>query len=389
MIKIILKASGVLALIIGLGFGFGFSKQSSEFLIVMCIDPPPAPGEEVTKALISIPPEVFCTYLTALRKPDPNAPDSQPLSRSERHQTLFGFTLAGHRPNNPRSAALIDDFIARGINWDEPADGALSPLHLAVLIRSLELTKKFLAAGANPRTKIKDPVHPMDQLDAFDVARLLHFNSKDEMDHDEVEEWIELEKMLCDDPQVNAHAANKLTPVTLDAATHQLKIADYFGDDNPYPADNYDMLAKVVQGSLGDQDQASMGFASVWAFERVEVPCAEPSDSPGKACARAPYQAVSPSKLEVLTSIPNRPIGVDGPPPEIKLTKLPSLRDRPGREARLVRLRSVAVEPLGSENAVRVIAEFVQGCHGESYNEDILLTLRGNQPQRVVVKAAD
>jgi hypothetical protein len=262
-------------------------------------------------------------------------------------------------------------------------------LHLAVLIRSLELTKKFLAAGANPRTKIKDPVHPMDQLDAFDVARLLHFNSKDQMEHDEVEEWIVLEKMLCDDPQVNAHAASEIAPVTIDSATHQLQIADYFGDDNPYPADNYDMLTKVIQGPLGDQDQASMGFASVWAFERVEVPCAEPSDSPGKACARAPYQAVAPSKLEILTSIPTRPIGVDMPPPEVKLTKLPSLRDRPGREARLVRLRSVAVEPLGSEYAVRVVAEFVQGCHGTPYTENMLLTLGKNQPQRVVVEGGN
>ncbi len=389
MNKGIIKAILVFLLIFVTGFGFGFAQQSSELLIVMCIDPPDVPGEDIIEPVIPIPPEVFCTYLTAIRKPDPNALENQSLSRSARHQTLFGFTLAGHRPNNPRSAALIDDFIARGINWDEPADGALTPLHLAVLIRSLELTKKFLAAGANPRTKIKDPVHPMDQLDAFDVARLLHFNSKDQMEHDEVEAWIELEQMLCDDPKVNAHAASELTPVAIDSATHQLESADYFGDDNPYPADNYDMLANVIQGPLGDQDQASMGFASVWNFERVEVPCAEPSDSPGKACARAPYQAVAPSRLEVLISTPARPIGVDGPPPEVKVTKLQSLRDRPGREARLVRLRSVTVEPLGSEYAVRVVAEFVQGCHGERYNEDILLTLRGNQPQRVVVKPAD
>ena len=389
MIHLILKGLSFVLLISGLGLGFAFAQQSNELLIVQCIDPPVIPGQDVVETSIPLPREYFCAYLTTIRKPDPNKPLKQTLVASPRQQTLFGFILAGHQPYNRRSTGLIDYFTANGVDWDRPADGALTPLHLAVLIRSTKLTKKFLIAGANPRTRIIDPGKPMDQLDAFDLARLLHYTSKDQMDDDEVGAWIELEKMLCDDPRVNSHAVTDPIPITIDSATHQLKIADYFGDNNPYPADNYDMLAQVVQGPLGDQTRASIGFASVWSFERVELPCAEPSDSPGKACAQDPRRAVAPSKLEVLTSIPNQPIDVDGPPPEIILTKLPSLRDRPGREARLVRLRSVAVEPLGAEYAVRVVAEFVQGCHGEPYNEDILLTLRGNQPQRKVVKPAD
>ena len=386
MIKGIIKAIGVLLIIFVAGFGFGFAQQSNEALIVQCIDPPTIPGEEIVKTNIPLAREYFCTYLTAIRKPDPNKSLIQTRVASPRQQTLFGFILAGHQPFNRRSTALIDYFTANGVDWDRPADGALTPLHLAIMVRSTQLTQKFLAAGANPRTTIHEPGKPLDQLDAYDLARLLHFHTKDEMDADEVKTWLQLEAMLCDDPKVNAHAASELTPVTIDPATHQLKIADYFGDDNPYPADNYDMLAQVIQGPLGDQAQASIGFASVWDFERVEVPCAEPSDSPAKECAQDPRQAVAPSRLEVLTSTPTRPLGVDKPPPEVKITKLPSLRDRPGREARLVRLRSVAVEPLGSKYAVRVVAEFVQGCHGEPYNENILLILRGNQPQRVVVK---
>ena len=370
------------------GFGAGFARYSTQALMVLCIDPAPIPGRVDDGSAAPLPADLYCAYLNWIRRPDPGAIDPNPLVASGPRQTHLGFALAGYEAGNPRSRALLEHLIHRGVRWDEPAIGRLPPLHLAVLSRTTTLVRRFLDAGANPRTRIDDPSKPMDGLDAFDVARLMHFHSKDPMDDDEVAQWIELEGLLCDDPNVNAHAQTAPARLRLDGSPHRLEQIDFFGDDNPYPAGNYDMLAQVVHGPFGDQASAHLGFASVWRTERVTVPCETTPGEVDAPCARDPARAVAPSRLEVLSTVPARPAGEDGPPDEIKTTPLPSLRDRPGRSARLVRLRSVAVEPLGSSYGVRAVAEFVQGCHGEPYLEEIVLTWRAGQPQRVLIKDA-
>ena len=97
----------------------------------------------------------------------------------------------------------------------------------------------------------------MDQLDAFDVARLLHFNSKDQMEQDEVEAWIELE---CRDYRMSTRMKPRPPSRRLGDALPNRRL---FWRRQPLPS-RQPRYARCDSSTA----QASMGFASVWNFER-------------------------------------------------------------------------------------------------------------------------
>jgi hypothetical protein len=111
-----------------------------------------------------LPPMVACTYLQFVRAPDPNAPPPEPRRvagpRSARPQTVFGFTLAGYAPDNPRAVTLVEHFIDEGVDWSRPHDVGLTPLHLAVLGEQEDLVRRFVEAGASPSARADDPGKP-------------------------------------------------------------------------------------------------------------------------------------------------------------------------------------------------------------------------------------
>jgi hypothetical protein len=380
MKRIIIWIISVLALLLIGGFSALFASQSNETLIVTCAVEDAAPDNAAKGALIPLPASLSCAYLTILRDPDPNQPES-----GGHGQTLFGFTVAGHQPGNTRSLGLIEHFISRGVAWDKPADRALTPLHLAVLGDSQPLVKRFLAAGANPRVAIADPGKPVHGLDAFDFARFLRTQGHAEKSEETIKGLLELEKLLCDDPSVDAHAETKTPKITLDSKTHKVVSLDWAGDHNPYPADNYDQIQGGIEGPLGEQKKATLAFASVWDFENVGLPCVPYKDGNKTGCAQNPYEAVAPSRLEVMLFPDDPNEGEDGPPQWFRTFKLPSQQSRPGREARLLSLESVSIEDVDQDEQfdVRISARFAIGCGGKPFDETLVLKISGDQVTRI------
>jgi hypothetical protein len=380
-----IKIACMLALLLIGGFAAGFASQSNETLVVTCLDQDAAPDDDATGPFITLPASLFCTYLKSVRNPDPNAPES-----TGHPQTLFGFTIAGHftfagrQPGNQRSLDLIEHFIDRGVDWDKPADRALTPLHFAVLERSAPLVKRFLAAGANPRIKMHAPGKPLDGLDAFDFARFLRTHGKGEKSEAMIKGLLQVEDLLCDDPSVDAHARTQAPNIKVDSKTHKVVALDWVGDHNPYPADNYDQIEGGIEGPLGDQTKATLAFASVWDFENVRMapdPCKSDNDPD---CAGA--EVIAPSRLEVMLLADDPNEGEDGPPRWFHTFKLPSQQDRPGREARLLSLQSVTIEDVDGDGhlEVRASARFAIGCGGKPFDETLLLKISGDQVTRFI-----
>jgi hypothetical protein len=141
----------LLALLVGLA-GL-FSSVPTTDLVVGCVEEGGI-----------LPPIVVCTYLQLVRDPDPNAPPAEPRlvasPRSARPQTIFGFTLAGYAPDNPRAVALVEHFMDKGVDWSRPHDVGLTPLHLAVLGEQEDLVRRFVEAGASPTARADDPGKP-------------------------------------------------------------------------------------------------------------------------------------------------------------------------------------------------------------------------------------
>lgn len=131
------------------GLGGLLATQGTTSLLVACLDDEAA----------GLTANVSCAYLQFVRNPDPNQPDrGEPLVAGPKRVlplTVFGFTLAGHRVDNPRSGALIDHFIRRGVTWDTSHDNGMTPLHLAVLFGHEDLITRFIEAGASPTTRAK------------------------------------------------------------------------------------------------------------------------------------------------------------------------------------------------------------------------------------------
>ncbi len=152
-VKRLLLLTLTLVLLVGI-WGL-LAAQRTTSLIVACLD-----------GAYSLPASVSCAYLQTVRNPDPNRPDSgEPLVASPTRVhplTVFGFTLAGHRADNPRSGALIDHFIRRGVNWDKSHDNGMTPLHLAVLLGHEDLIPRFIEAGASPTTRAEAAGTPCD-----------------------------------------------------------------------------------------------------------------------------------------------------------------------------------------------------------------------------------
>jgi hypothetical protein len=136
-----------------MGFVGLFSSATTTDLVVGCLE---------GGGFLS--PVVACTYLEVVRDPDPNVPDPEPSAvaspTSAHPQTILGFTLADYDASNPRAGALVDHFIAKGIDWGNPHDVGLTPLHMAVLSADEDLVERFVAAGAVPSARADDPGKP-------------------------------------------------------------------------------------------------------------------------------------------------------------------------------------------------------------------------------------
>ena len=139
-----------------------------------CIDPVYRSREKNKGPLVPLPPRLMCAYLTRVRSPDPNRWDRQ------RQKTLFGFTLAVFgTPRSERARELLEYFIDHGIEWEKPASGVLTPLHLAVFYQSEILTRRFL----KPVRILEPPsLHPvMVMVSMPDLARFLYNSGGDQL----------------------------------------------------------------------------------------------------------------------------------------------------------------------------------------------------------------
>ncbi len=374
MVNALVKVLSLCALLF-LGFiAASLVTLSTESLIVSCVDTPTndAGAEE---PLIAVPAEVFCHYLTWVRAPDPNAAEPNPLTAGP-PQSLFGLTLSGHDPTNPRGSALIEYFIGRGIDWDHNAQRGLTPLHLAVLHHDASMIERFLAAGANPRTRAIAPGKAWHGLDPFDLSRLLRSQLKGQEDHDELQRLLGMEKHLCDDPDVDARAATTAPKFTLDPATHKVRSTDGLGESYSSPLENYEFLGSAIKGPLGDQTSPTLVFSGTWAWENVAVNKANCADKNSPDCLGD--TPISPSRLEVLL-LPDA--GEEDAALWLNEFPLPSRQDRPGRQARLLNLEAVTVSDTDGDGQfeVQATARFALGCGGKPYRETFVLEIAGDQ----------
>jgi hypothetical protein len=156
-----------LTLVLLMGLWGLLAAQNTTSLLVACLN----------DGVDSLPASVSCAYLQTVRSPDPNLPDSgEPLVAGPTRVhplTVFGFTLAGHRADNPRSGALIDHFIRQGVTWDKSHDNGMTPLHLAVLFGHEDLIPRFIEAGASPTTRAEAAGTPCDGKTVLEWLALL------------------------------------------------------------------------------------------------------------------------------------------------------------------------------------------------------------------------
>jgi len=145
-------------------------SQPTEDLIVSCVDE----ADGVATGLI-------CSYLSYVRAPDPNERVS-----ADPMQTALGFMVAGHRSDNPRSQALLEELIGRGVKWDQPHDRGLTPLHLAVVAGSEALVKRFPVEGASASVTLNAPDQPIDGMSALALASFAREKAEQQGDHEAV-----------------------------------------------------------------------------------------------------------------------------------------------------------------------------------------------------------
>jgi hypothetical protein len=151
---------------------------------------------------------------------------------------------------------------------------------------------------------------------------------------------------------------------------------DALGDENPYPADNYDVLQGVVSGPLGVHPSASIALASVWAYEKVGLPCEPHNPQKPSDCAYDPRKAKAPSRLEAILSVDGDPTK-DGDLGWTVTARLDSRRSTPHREARLLGVDSMTIEDVDNDGQyeARATARFSLGCGGEPFTEIIDLKI--------------
>lgn len=399
-------------LVVGVGFAL-LSALSNEALIVACLDPMDEQSAETEGPLLALPPGIPCGYLTSFRDPDPNQMDD------ETQQSLLGFTLAGHdAADNVRSQALLEHFIKRGIQWDQPHSGLLTPLHLAVLYHSEALVRRFLEAGANPRSPVVAPGRRMHGLDAFDFARFLRTAGEQSEAEKVVKTLLQLEALLCDNKSVNARASIKAMPkVSIDPKTHRMLGYWSFIETYLYAAENFEQIPLgldpnrppkpttpvdpldevpptgiwgAIGGPLGDQKEAMLGFASVWDFdEATPLQCGLPSFDAdplnlGAECGQDIENPVAPSFLEANLGVEDAEIGEMG---GLKFDrfKLSSRRSRPEKPARLRRITSIGIQDVDQDGQFEVLAsaDFAIGCSAKPYSEDFVLKVIGDKVVRI------
>jgi len=405
MRRLLLWIFGIIpVLVAGVGTAF-FSALSNEALVMACVDPVFRQRDQSKGPLVPLPPQWMCSYLKTVRDPDPNVRDSKS------QKTLFGFTVSVFgNPRGERAKGLLQHFVDRGVQWDEPHSGLLTPLHLAVFYRSEPLVKRFLTAGANPRTPLSAPGRLIDGLDAFDFARFLRTSGSQELNprtqDDDLQRLHQLESLLCDDPSVNTRASiQKMPTVSIPSGSHRMLGYGAFDETYIYAADNAEQIPLGrdpippppdldpldddgsngvwggVSGPLGDQSKANFGFSSVWDFITSSVPCdAKPGSSPSAEhdeCALDILQGKLPSSLEAN-------LGVQDPEMEeggfqYSALRIHSRQSRPEKPARLLRLESLSIEDVDKDGQfeVRARAQFAIGCHGKPYSEDFILEVRG------------
>lgn len=252
----------------------------------------------------------------------------------------------------------------------------LPPLHRAVLKRSTRLVEDLLKEGANPRRKAEQPGEPVHGLDAFDYARYLRIQGSDSEDEASLNWLLGIEKLLCDDPSVNQHAVVGTQNINVNETTHQVLFMDALGEENQYPADNYDVLQGVVEGPLGVHPTANIALVGVWAFENVGLPC-EPMDPQKPSdCGYDPRKAEAPSQLEAILSVSGDP-SVDGDLGWTNTAKITSRRSTPYLPARLLGVDSLTIEDVDGDGQyeARTTARFALGCSGEPFTETIDLKI--------------
>jgi hypothetical protein len=352
-----------------------------------------------------------------------------------------------HDTGNARSVALVEQFISRGVAWEQPAERMLPPLHLAVLHHSEDLVKRLLAAGANPRTKMVAPGKPLDGLDAFDLARFLRTSGDRVKETELVKGLLRLEALLCDDKSVNARARTKDMPkVSIDPKTHRMLGYRSFFESYLYAADNAEQIPLgrdsnpppkpspsgdpegegftpteddaagiwgAIGGPLGDQKDATIGFASVWEYDNMVFgsckqthsaafycnscghytnadgegdDCAPSADLQGTGTPPGDAQiddwahcAWAPSSLEANLRVVDVKLYTGD---LFKAFKLASRRSRPEKEARLLRLKSVSIQDVDKDGQFEVLvsADFAFGCGGKPYTEDFVLKVASDLP---------
>jgi hypothetical protein len=407
-------------LVLGVSTPF-FSALSNQALVMACIDPVYRSREKNKGPLVPLPPRLMCAYLTRVRSPDPNRWDRQ------RQKTLFGFTLAVFgTPRSERARELLEYFIDRGIEWEKPASGVLTPLHLAVFYQSEILTRRFLEAGANPRAPIVAPGRPIHGLDAYDLARFLYNSGGDQLANHQNEERLaslrRLERLLCDDPSVNTRADVTVMPtVSISHRTHRMLGYSAFAETYLYAADNAEQIPfgrdptplkealdpldddgsnglwGAIEGPLGDQKYTIFGLASVWDFMEFDIPCdPDPTNAPApnpdpKGCALDIASLQRPTALEVNLGTKNRQAAPEAMDLIYTRIRLHSQRSRPEKPARLRRLQSVTVDDRDNDNAfeVTVRAEYMIGCYGEPYTEEFVLAINGSKVRRLNEESAE
>ncbi len=250
------------------------------------------------------------------------------------------------------------------------------PLHLAVHQRSPSTIERLLKGGANPRQKADQPGEPFHGLDAFDYAQLLRTQTVDREDETAINTLLAIETLLCDDASVKEHAEVGPLNITVNGDIHQVLPMDALGDDNPYPADNYDVLQGVVSGPLGVHPSASIALASVWAYENVGLPCEPKGPQNPSDCAYDPRKAEAPSQLEAILSVSGDP-SVEGDLGWTNTAKLTSRRSTPYRPARLLGVDSLSIEDVDGDGQyeAHTTARFALGCGGEPFTETINLKI--------------
>jgi hypothetical protein len=256
---------------------------------------------------------------------------------------------------------------------------SLPPLHRAVLKRSTRLVEDLLKEGANPRQKADQPGESFHGLDAFDYARYLRVQGSDNEDEASLNWLLGVEKLLCDDPSVNQHAEVGTQNINVNETTHHVLFMDALGDENPYPADNYDVLQGVVEGPLGVHPTASIAIVSVWAFENVGLPCEPKNPQKPSDCAYDPRKAEAPSQLEAILSVSGDP-SIDGDLGWTNTAKLTSRRSTPYQQARLLGVDSLTIADVDGDGQyeARTTARFALGCGGEPFTETIDLKIEAD-----------